>query len=156
MTLNINQENENLITYLHRNFNEFKALEVGSKICLIGSWVAGAGAILLIGSCAVTVECWLSGSEPTPMIKKALATGLGIVVGGAIFTIGAAMEDDRQSDLAAENLYKRIEERRAQKETSPCPTCKFFTNDCDLYCAVNPIIACTPQAQNCKDFELKQ
>lgn len=143
-------------TYLTTQLKEFNALEIGSKICLVGSWVTGAGVALLIGSSAVTVGYWLVEEEPSPIIKKSLVVGLGLAVGGCLFTTGACMEDDRQSELNAIDFYQAMAERRAQKESSPCPNCKFFSGDCDLYCALHPTIAATPEAHNCKDFESKE
>ena len=141
--------------YLTTQLKEFNALEIGSKICLIGSWVTSAGVALLIGSSAVTVGYWLVDSEPSPIIKKSLAVGLGLAVGGGLFTCGAAMEDDRQTELMSEAFYKKLADRIIAKEASPCPNCKYFNNDCDLYCAVNPAIACKSEADNCPDFESK-
>ncbi|MBW4607102.1 MAG: hypothetical protein KME22_07725 [Hassallia sp. WJT32-NPBG1] len=141
---------------IKQHIEDFKSLEMGSKICLIGSWVAASGAALLICTSAITVAHWMQGDEPDSNLKKALTVGLGLTVGGAIFTIGVAMEDDRQCELSAENVWKAIAERRALREASPCPNCKNFNNDCNLNCAINPLIACTPEATDCKDFESKE
>lgn len=141
---------------IKQHIEDFKTLELGSKICLIGSWVAASGAGLLICTSAITVAHWMEGHEPDNGVKKALASGLGVLVGSALFTTGAALEDDRQSELSAEKVWEAVAERRAAREASPCPNCKNFHNDCDFYCAINPLIACTTEAKNCKDFELKE
>ncbi|MDJ0694534.1 MAG: hypothetical protein QNJ50_09260 [Mastigocoleus sp. MO_188.B34] len=37
----------------------------------------------------------------------------------------------------------------------PCNRCVFFTNDYRLKCTVNPTQACSEEAINCIDFEVK-
>jgi hypothetical protein len=37
----------------------------------------------------------------------------------------------------------------------PCANCDFFTNDHRLKCTINPKLACTEEAINCRDFEYK-
>ena len=138
---------------IKQHVEDFKALEIASKIFLIGFWITASGAALLLCTSVITVACWMQGNEPDSGIKKALMAGLGLAVGGAIFTVGAAMEDERQCNLNSENIRKKIEKRRALRDASPCPNCKYFSDDSDLYCALNPVVACTPEANNCSDFE---
>lgn len=145
-----------IFSYLDKQLTEFIELDMSAKVCLVGSWVAASGAALLLGASACTVTFWLTGNEPNLMTKKTLAVGFAGVVGGAMFTTGAALESDRQTELESDLLTQRLEKRRAAREASPCPNCKYFSNHCDLYCSVNPLIACTPEANNCKDFEPKE
>ena len=34
----------------------------------------------------------------------------------------------------------------------PCHKCKYFTNSCYLKCTVNPHLACSEDAINCRDY----
>ncbi|MGI8500685.1 MAG: hypothetical protein ACR2LR_06040 [Hassallia sp.] len=144
------------MSFLKKYTIEFSSLELGEKICLFGSWVTAAGAGLILTSSACTLYSWFNGIEPSNQIKHALAIGFGMTVGGAMFTVGAAKEADRQSELEAEEVWSEIFRKRAARDTSPCPKCKYFSGDSDLYCALYPAIACTPDADNCKDFESKE
>ena len=89
--------------YLITQLKEFNALEVDEKICLIGSWIAGTGAALLIVSSASTLLSWGNGTEPNPIAKRSMFLGLGFLVGGSLFTTGADMEMDRQINLKTQN-----------------------------------------------------
>ena len=44
--------------------------------------------------------------------------------------------------------HKRISENH-------CFSCKFFSNNQDLYCAVQPALVLTSEAVNCQDYESK-
>ena len=81
--------------------------------------------------------------------------GLGLLLGGTALTTGLALEDDRTSELDANRIWAQIEAQRAAREASRCQNCRFFSNHSNLYCAVNPANACTPEAENCPDFEEK-
>ncbi|WP_309740397.1 MULTISPECIES: hypothetical protein [unclassified Chamaesiphon] len=35
----------------------------------------------------------------------------------------------------------------------PCHKCKYFTNNCALKCAVNPYLACSEAAIDCRDYQ---
>ncbi len=35
----------------------------------------------------------------------------------------------------------------------PCHKCKYFTNSCYLKCTVNPQIACSEDAIDCRDYQ---
>jgi hypothetical protein len=142
--------------YLCTQFKEFSALELDEKICLTGSWVAATGAALLIGSSTFTLLSWGNGTEPDGLTKRSMFLGFGLLTGGVMFTAGACKERDRQFDLTSEDVYREMAKRRAQREASICPGCKYFSDEFDLYCALNPLAACTPEANNCKDFEPKE
>jgi hypothetical protein len=42
---------------------------------------------------------------------------------------------------------------RKQWLSSPCPHCFYFNNAPELFCAVNPNLALTQKAFDCRDFE---
>ena len=145
------------VVYLPENrckqhLEDFKALEFGSKVCLIGSWVTASGLGLLLCTSSIVVANWMQGDEPRAHIKKALSASIALTTGGALFVTGASLEDDRQSDLSYEETWKFFQERRALREASPCPNCRHLGQ----YCAMNPHVACTPEANNCTDFESKE
>ncbi len=135
---------------------EFKTLAPWSKAAVIGSWVAEAGAVILLGSSALTIGAWTLGVEPDALVKKSLALGLGMVTSGVLFATGAAQEaDNRFFDdvtLGAQAMMRQSK----QKAASKCPGCKYFNDDCQMYCAINPTTACTPAADSCSDFEPKE
>lgn len=134
---------------------DFKAHNIRRKFCLISSWIAATGGVLLIGSSAVTLIYWANDNEPTPLTKASMFAGLGLLFGGTALTTGLALEDDRASELDANRIWAEIELRRAAREASRCQNCKFFSNHSDLYCAINPSYACTIEAESCVDFEEK-
>ncbi|WP_310427729.1 hypothetical protein [Chamaesiphon sp. VAR_48_metabat_135_sub] len=35
----------------------------------------------------------------------------------------------------------------------PCHNCKYFTNSCYLKCTVNPHLACSEEAIDCRDYQ---
>ena len=35
----------------------------------------------------------------------------------------------------------------------PCHNCKYFTNSCYLKCTVNPHLACSEDAIDCRDYQ---
>jgi hypothetical protein len=35
----------------------------------------------------------------------------------------------------------------------PCYNCKYFTNSCHLKCTVNPSVACSEAAIDCRDYQ---
>lgn len=151
-----NSEHQSISGLLYEKFNEFKAYKLSQKICLIGSWITAAGAGMLVASSATTVVYWSFGREPIPVIKKTLAYSLATTVGGAIFTIGAAMKDDQLDTIEHENFVAQFRSYQERLEKSICQNCQFFTNNSNLYCAVNPSIACTLEAENCPDFQLNE
>ncbi len=38
----------------------------------------------------------------------------------------------------------------------PCHKCKYFTNSCYLKCTLNPQIACSEEAIDCRDYQPQQ
>jgi hypothetical protein len=57
---------------------DFMALNIRRKFCLISSWVAATGGALLIGSSAVTLAFWANDNEPTPITKAKNVCGIRI------------------------------------------------------------------------------
>lgn len=37
----------------------------------------------------------------------------------------------------------------------PCHQCKYFTNSCYLKCTVNPHLACSEAAIDCRDYQVR-
>jgi hypothetical protein len=144
-----------MINYLRRNYAEFMELDVWSKFCLSGSWVTAGGAAILLCSSAVTVAHWANGDEPDEFTKKALMLGVGTTIGAAMFTTGAALESDRELIESASKRTDDMWTRVKAKQNSQCPSCKYFNDDCTMYCALHPTTACTPDADNCPDFDIK-
>jgi hypothetical protein len=54
------------------------------------------------------------------------------------------------------SIIKQISDRILAKKrwlSSPCPQCIYFNNAPELFCAVNPDLALTKKALDCRDFE---
>lgn len=77
---------------------EIRTLDFGSKVCLIGSWIAGTGAAILIGASVSTVVFWSQSKDPNGFTKRALFLGLGTLIGASVFVTGVDMEIDRQNE----------------------------------------------------------
>ncbi|MBW4450720.1 MAG: hypothetical protein KME38_28810 [Spirirestis rafaelensis WJT71-NPBG6] len=142
-----------MFNYLRRYYIEFMELDAWSKVCLSGSWVTAGGAAILLTTSAITAAEWLQGDEPDEYIKKGLLLGVGTTIGAALFTTGAALESDRQiieaSSKQTEDMWARVKAR----QKSHCPTCKYFNDDCAMYCSIHPTSACTPEMEYCPDYE---
>ena len=54
--------------------------------------------------------------------------------------------------IKGEDIWTRVK----AKQNSQCPSCKYFNDDCVMYCALHPTTACTPAAENCTDFDIKE
>jgi hypothetical protein len=144
-----------MLNYLKRNYTKFIELDAWSKVCLTGSWVTAGGAAILLCSSAITAAEWVQGDEPDEFTKKALMLGIGTTIGGGLFTTGAALESDREIIESASKRSEDMWARVKAKQNSQCPSCTYFNDDCVMYCALHPTAACTPAAENCPDFNIK-
>jgi len=66
------------------------------------------------------------------------------IVGLTILSIWKISRDKKQ--VLTSNRFQQV----------PCKTCRFFTNNHYLKCAVHPAVALTKQALNCSDFCLQE
>jgi hypothetical protein len=144
-----------MLDYLRRNYTEFMELDAWSKICLAGSWVTAGGATILLTTSAITAAEWLQGDEPKEYIKKGLLLGVGTTIGAALFTTGAALESDREIIETASKQTSDMWSRVKARQNSQCPSCTYFNDDCAMYCALHPSTACTPNSENCPDFDIR-
>ncbi|MEA5595672.1 hypothetical protein [Rivularia sp. UHCC 0363] len=124
-------------------FRELRLFEAFAKTGVV---LTAIGAILL-GSSFAVARNYLEQQEDVPVIvKKTIILGIGTITGSSIFAIAAAIEDDRRCELRV-----IAPERKLLPVT--CRNCKYFNNDYILQCAVNPLIAGTQAALDCKDFD---
>ena len=128
------------------NLAWFRELRLFEAFAKTGVVLVAVGAIL-VGSSFAVAKNYLKQQEDVPVIfKKAIILGIGTITGSSIFAIAAAIEDDRRREL------RIIAPERKQLPVT-CRNCKYFNNDYILQCAVNPSIAGTQAALDCKDFE---
>ncbi|NJO62400.1 MAG: hypothetical protein HC836_30495 [Richelia sp. RM2_1_2] len=128
------------------NLAELRELRLFEALAKVSAVAAVAGSTLL-GSSLGVASVYLSLRKDVPVVvKKAVILGFGTTVGGTVFAIGAAMEDERRREL-------RIIAMQEKLLPVTCRQCKYFNYDYILRCAVNPSIAGTKAALDCKDFE---
>ncbi len=122
---------------------ELRLFEVFAKTGIVLTVVGSS----LLGSSLGLRSGYLELRKDVPIVaKKAIILGFGTTVGSAIFAIGAAIEDERRR-----NWRIIAPERKLLPVT--CRQCKYFNHDYALQCAVNPLIAGTQAALDCKDFD---
>lgn len=124
-------------------FRELRLFEAFAKIGVVLT-IAGA---ILVGSSFAVAKNYLKQEEDVPVIiKKAIILGIGTITVSSIFAVAAGMEDERRCEL-------RIIAPERKLLPVTCRNCEYFNNDYILQCAVNPSIAGTQAALDCKDFE---
>lgn len=133
---------------LEKNDNLLQRIEFENLIKM-GLAITITGVMLYGTSCGLTIAFTLVQKNIPVAVKRLMFLGLGTVIGGAVFTVGAAMEDDYQHMLKIAAMRKR------QYDLMPglCGNCKYFNPDNSLYCAVNPHFIFTEAAFNCSDYE---
>lgn len=157
--------------YLKKRLAKFNDQSWNRKITAIAEHIGTTGAILLVGSATSTLVAWTGGNEPDLLTKQAMFVGMGAIAGSAIVSLSVEIEIEYQDAVYDYKFERRLIERAetvlaarvseiSRREDaitpSPCHECKYFSVEDALLCAVNPAIACTTDAHDCKDFESKE
>ncbi len=123
-----------------------------AKIHHFGSNLALIGAGILLASSCITTVCWLNDEDPDQITKTSLIGSIVLLTTGTLLSGITSKEKPDSGDLNADHIWNHFKEIRALREASPCPNCRHLGQ----YCAMNPHVACTPEANNCSDFESKE
>jgi hypothetical protein len=102
---------------------------------------------------SVPVKPWMAPSdEPAPRMPE-----IGLLLGLAVFMflflkialllrcVGVVRED--------ETIHYQV--KTAPRFATPCPSCRFFSGNAYLKCAVRPTDALTDRAIHCTDYSLR-
>lgn len=129
--------------------DEFNELPPGYRLSLCASWFLAMTLCLFLGSSLIVVGNWFVRSDVPEHVKKAFVLGLGASISGLMFDCGATMLGDRESQSELERLLHQ----RQKLEHHHCKSCKYYSTNIDLHCAVNPTAVLTDEAINCTDWE---
>ncbi|MBD2773333.1 hypothetical protein [Iningainema tapete] len=128
---------------------EFNELPPGYKLSLCASWLLAFSLCLFVLSSLIVIGNWFIRSDVPEQIKKSFVLGLGGSVGSLVFGCGAAMMGDR----ATQSELERLDSQRQKVEHHHCKSCKFYSSNINLHCAVNPNLVLTDEAVNCSDWQ---